>query len=451
LKKRSVGPRKIFMTLLTLLLVSAIVLSGCSSNSSTKSSATTKTADGKTSYVMWTFVQQHADFWKDAAATWNKSHPKQQIELKISVLPFAQMFQKLQVALNSGSGAPDIADIEIGQFANYTKNENNVPFADMTKEVKPYLSNLVKSRVDNYTVGGKIYGLDYHVGTTVVYYNMDIMKQAGIDPATIKTWQDYENAGKIVKEKTGKYMTGIETNNDTVFLALAAQQKSDLVNNGKSSMDTPQNVKAIQLLQDMLLKDKTGKLAEGGNQDNEQFYAAFNKGEYASAVMPAWYMSRMVDFMPKLKGKIQIEPLPIFNQGDLRSAGLGGTATVVTNQAHDQQLAKNFIVFGKATKEGSTKTWTILGFDPIRSDVWTTDAMKADNKYTQYFGTDIFDKLAVLKDEVGGLSFTNHSYPIIQDEFLTNGLPKIMQKGAPVESTLKTIDKNADKRIAAGK
>ncbi|KQL52856.1 hypothetical protein AN964_04535 [Heyndrickxia shackletonii] len=433
-------PRKVVAMLLVLVLSISFALAGCSSKSSTK------TSDGKTKFEMWTFVQQHADYWKDAAETWNKNNPKEKIDLKINVLPFDQMFQKLQVALNSGSGAPDIADIEIGQFANFTKNKT-VPFEDLTKNVEPYLSDLVKSRVDNYTYNNKIYGLDYHVGTTVVYYNMDIMKQAGIDPAKIKTWADYVNAGKTVKEKTGKYMTSVETNASFVFNALVSQQHSDVLKDGKANLADEKNVNALKLLQDMIYKDGIAKKAEGGSQDNEEYFSAFNKGNYASVVMPAWYMSRMVTYMKNLSGKIQIEPLPIFNEGDDRSAGLGGTATVVTKQAHDKELAKKFVVESKASKEGAIKQWTILGFDPIRSDVWTSDEMKAKNKYTDYFGVDIFQKLADLKDEIGTLSFTNKDYPFVSDQLLTNAIPKIMNKQADVTSTLEAADAAADKKI----
>ncbi len=443
----SVSKRKIMTICLALILVLSFSLAGCSSSDSPSDA---KTKDGKTQYTMWTFVQVHADYWKDAAATWNKNHPDEQIDLKINVLPFDQMNQKLQVALNSGNGAPDIADVEIGQFAKYTKT-NKPPFEDITKEVEPYTEHLVKGRTDNYTVDSKVYGLDYHVGTTLVYYNMDIMNKAGVDPSTIKTWADYVEAGKIVKEKTGTYMTSVETSSQFVYTAMVAQQKADLIKDDESILSGEASVIAVKTLQDMVYKDKIAKTAEGGHQDTEEYYAAFNKGKYASVVMPAWYMSRMVSFMPKLSGKIQIQGLPVFKDGDLRSAGLGGTATVVTNQSHDKDLAKKFVTESKASEEGAIKTWTILGFDPIRSDVWLSPEMEKPNKYTDYFGTDIFKQMAVLKDEVGTLSFTNNSYPIIIDELLTNGMPKMMTKQADVQKTLETVDKAANKRIKAGK
>ena len=40
---------------------------------------------------------------------------------------------------------------------------------------------------------------------------MDIMNEAGIDPADIVTWDDYVEAGKVVLEKTGKPMCAVET------------------------------------------------------------------------------------------------------------------------------------------------------------------------------------------------------------------------------------------------
>ncbi|APB36850.1 ABC transporter substrate-binding protein [Heyndrickxia coagulans] len=443
MKNKHNPARKIFSFFLAFLLIASFSLAGCGNKS-----ATNKTSDGKTKLVMWTFVQQHADYWKDAVKTWNKNHPKEKIDLKVNVLPFDQMNQKLQVALNSGNGAPDIADIEIGQFATYTKS-STVPFVDLTKTVQPYMANLVKSRVDNYTFKGKVYGLDYHVGTTVVYYNMDIMKKAGIDPSTIKTWEDYTKAGQTVKQKTGKYMTSVETAADFVLDAMISQQHSDVIKNGKSAAAQDKNIKALQMLHDWVYKYGIAKKAESGNQDNEEYFGAFNKGNYASVIMPEWYMSRMVTYMKNLSGKIDIEPLPVFNSGDNRSAGLGGTSTVVTNQATDKALAKKFVVESKASKEGAIKQWTILGFDPIRSDVWTAPEMKADNQYTKYFGKDIFDKISALKNEIGGMSFTSSAYPTVNDQLLTNTIPNVMKNKVSVKKALEDADKAANKKLTS--
>ncbi|TXF96267.1 extracellular solute-binding protein, partial [Lactobacillus delbrueckii subsp. bulgaricus] len=88
----------------------------------------------------------------------------------------------------------------------------------------------------------------------------------------------------------------------------------------------------------------------------------------ASVLMPIWYMGRFIDYMPDLKGKIAIRPLPAWKEGGDRSAGLGGTATVVPKQSKHVELAKEFLAFAKGSEEGNKKLWSVLGFDPLRWD-----------------------------------------------------------------------------------
>lgn len=94
-------------------------------------------------------------------------------------------------------------------------------------------------------------------------------------------------------------------------------------------------------------------------------------------------------------------------RGD-RSAGMGGTATVIPKQAKEVDLAKDFLKFAKASKEGNIKLWTVLGFDPLRWDVWDSDELKKPNQYTEYFqnGQHIFSVLLDIKDEINPLYLT---------------------------------------------
>ena len=62
---------------------------------------------------------------------------------------------------------------------------------------------------------------------------------------------------------------------------------------------------------------------------------------------------------PALKGKIVTAPLPVWEAGEKRSVGQGGTGTAVTNQADDPELTKAFLAFCKLSKEGGIKEWTM--------------------------------------------------------------------------------------------
>lgn len=72
---------------------------------------------------------------------------------------------------------------------------------DLTDAIAPYKDNVVESRLDIYGKDGKYYGFPTHVGTTVAFYNDDLLKEAGIDYTTIKTWDDFKAAGVKYHEK----------------------------------------------------------------------------------------------------------------------------------------------------------------------------------------------------------------------------------------------------------
>ena len=154
------------------------MFAGCGSGN-TESEA--KKEDAKVSTVgaengeelqMWTFVELHAKFYEEMLKEWNEKNPDKQIKIKFTVLPYDDMHNKLQSALLSGKGAPDMCDIEVGKFPNFLKGEPQLETFDDV--IGPYKDKIVKSRLDLYSKDGKVYGLPTHVGATVAFYNTEL-------------------------------------------------------------------------------------------------------------------------------------------------------------------------------------------------------------------------------------------------------------------------------------
>jgi arabinosaccharide transport system substrate-binding protein len=250
--------------------------------------------------------------------------------------------------------------------------------------------------------------LPFHVGAAVIYYNKEILDKAGVNPDDIKTWDDFEKYGKIVKEKTGKPMTTLETSDQWSFWPQVAQLPGNddfLDHNKKVNLTDPKIIKVLEY-QQRLIKEGVAIPAPGNGHHTEEYYGFMNKGGAASVWMPMWYMGRFTDYMPDLKGKIVIKPMPAWEVGQPRSAGMGGTGTVVTNQSKSPDLAKKFIAYAKISKEGAIQIWKQLGFDPVRTDVWASPELKEDNKFTQYFlnGKNIFDVELEIQHEIEGVN-----------------------------------------------
>jgi len=434
-----------FILALTLVMTSLI---GCGSKSTTdQSKSGTPAVQGKqlgadtagenaTELSYWTFVDLHGKHFEKMLELWNKENPDRQIKLNVTVMPYDDMHNKLLIAVQTGQGAPDISDIELGRFPDFLAGDE-VPLVDLTDAVEPYRDKIVESRLGIYSKDGKVYGFPTHVGGTVAFYNTEILEQAGVDYRTIKTWEDYKQAGIKVYEATGKYLGTADTSATWQVSMLLAQQGSDLTDeNGNPRVNSPELIKGLEMLKD-LQENNVIATIPGGQPDTEEAKGEYNMGNYASALMPLWYMSRFTNEITDLKGKIAIAPLPVFEEGQPRSLGLGGTGTVVTKTAKDIQLAKDFLTFAKISEQANIEIWNTLGFDPVNTEVWTNKEIthNPDNEFVQYFQNNPFDVLNEVKDEIQMIKSTSAS-PTINNVLCTVTLNAIFEDGQDVTEAL---------------
>jgi arabinosaccharide transport system substrate-binding protein len=259
--------------------------------------------------------------------------------------------------------------------------------------VEPYEDEIVMSRVQMYGKDDNWYGIDFHLGASVCYYNMDIMNEAGVDPANIVTWDDYFEAGKQVLEKTGKPMLAVETADLFLPQMMLLEKGVQYVDEkGQPNIDTKEHAEIIEYIRKMI-DAGICEIAPGGGFHMEEWYGHLNSGGVASLAMPLWYMGRFTDYCPDLNGKMGIYEIPVWNEGDTREVLQGGTGTSVIKYTEHEDLAKEFLAFAKLSEEGNKYEWNVLGFDPIRTSLWDDPEITndPDNKFLQYFTTNPFD------------------------------------------------------------
>lgn len=423
-----------------LVLTMTTLLFGCGSKSSTSSKGETSVLDAgagenATELSYWTFVELHGQHFEKMLEKWNAANPDRQIKLNVSVMPYDDMHNKLSIAVQTGVGAPDIADIELGKYPDFMKGTPQLePLDDV---VKPYKDTVVQSQLDLYSKDGTVYGLSTHVGATVAFYNTEILKEAGVDYKTIVTWDDFKKAGMQVYEKTGKHMGTADTSATWQESMMLAQQKADFTDDaGNPKVNSDAMVKGLSILKDLQDNNVLATIA-GGQPDTEEAYGEFNSGNYATAFMPLWQMSRYTNYMADLSGKIAIAPLPVIEKGMPRSYGGGGTATVVTKTAKDVQLAKEFIAYAKLSLDANIEIWNTLGFDPINMDVWDMKDVthNPENKFVKYFVNNPFDVLNEIKNEIQLIKSTPAS-PTINNVLCTVTLNEIFEDGKDIKKAL---------------
>ena len=88
-----------------------------------------------TEIEVWTFIELHQQFYTDMAEKWNEEHPDKKVKLVLSNMQYDDMHNKLSLALESGEGAPDVVDIELGKFPAFMTGE--IGLRDLKPEIEP--------------------------------------------------------------------------------------------------------------------------------------------------------------------------------------------------------------------------------------------------------------------------------------------------------------------------
>ena len=413
------------MKKLVALLLAAMMLLGMVSFASAE--------DEPIKLTFWTFQALHTNLYEAMLEKWNADPDKPKLEIDMQVYDFDPMHTMLTVAMESKEGLPDLVDIEIGKFANYLGE--NTQLAPLNDIVEPIADHLVMSRLNNYAYDGKYYGIDHHIGATVMFYNTKLLEEAGIDYTAIKTWDDFHEAGKVFLEKTGKPLITWETTDCWSIYPLVNQHGGDwLTADNQVRMDEPVVKETLSFMKSMM-DDGTAIASPGGSTHAEEFWGWMNQGGCAAVSMPFWYIDRFTNHMPDLKGQIKIAPMPEWADGGHKSTQMGGTGTAVIASSPNLEIAKEFLAYACLSFDGCITTWKQCGYDPILKDVYGSEEMKETNQFFEYYDQDLFAVLSGVLDDIPDTCLTMY-YPDATTIVKEHMAYRIFEGGEDVETVV---------------
>ncbi|NYH45916.1 multiple sugar transport system substrate-binding protein [Micromonospora jinlongensis] len=159
--------------------VVGLALTGCGSASDSGSS---KSSEGKLVVWDWKSGEPFAKSYLDKAkADFKKKHAD--VEVEFVAQPFDQYYTLLGAAIQSGKG-PDVMMFNGGGQIR-DRVDALVPLTDYVAEDKQRLAGW-----DAFTKDGKVYGGPVTLQGYPIYYNKDIYRKAGLDPASPATTWD---------------------------------------------------------------------------------------------------------------------------------------------------------------------------------------------------------------------------------------------------------------------
>jgi multiple sugar transport system substrate-binding protein len=251
------------------------VLGACSSGGSGSGSGET---GGDSTYTWWDPYPQHDDA-SDWAGRVQACGEEAGVTIERTAYDTTALTNQTLLAAQEGT-APDVILLDNPAVSTLADTGILTTVEELGLDISAVDENLLAAGV----VGGETYGIPIGANTLSLYYNADILTDAGVDPASVTDWDSLTAALKAVTGNGDKGITfaGIGTEEGSFqFLPWFWGAGADL-----RDLDSPEAVAALELW--------TGWLEEGYapnsviNNSQNTTWEEFLTGDFGFAVNGTW-------------------------------------------------------------------------------------------------------------------------------------------------------------------
>jgi len=261
-----------------------ILLSGCSG----KDGGQTGSADSGT-LVVWTFTDEIGEMINNY---YKPAYPGVTIELTMT--PTDQFPSKLDPALSSGQGVPDVFGLEADFVRKYVESGLLLDLTDIYEANK---SKLLAYPVEVGSYNGKVYGMSWQAAPGAMFYRRSLAKKylGTDDPKVVQTYftdfNKFLETTKLLKDSSGGNCVVVSSLGDIMKLFLGLRKQPWTVDN-KLVIDPvmEEYLDLAKILQDNRWQGRVGQWSEGwfAGMNGALKDEAGNTVEVFSYFLPTW-------------------------------------------------------------------------------------------------------------------------------------------------------------------
>ncbi len=271
------------------------------------------------------------------------------ITVQVDEAAWSDISNKTLTTLAAGGGGYDIVFMPSADATKLIAGEWFEPLTDLIPEDQK--ADWASAVLDFYTVDGQIMAMPWYAGGAHMAYNKDILAAAGVDPASIVTWDDFMAACETIKTTgaatycltpSAKYAGEFYYNWGTMYLSrggeLFDESGAPIFQNSSKALDT------FQMLKDGIDKGYFNKA--GLDMTDYDTLIDFGTGSTAFMLNSTWSATQANKNaeISTVTGKVGYILVP--GMGDVRSNAYlyaGGLGLLKTSENKD--AAKQFIVY----------------------------------------------------------------------------------------------------------
>jgi len=345
----------------------------------------------------------------------------------LQVIGYDDVSTRLTVGLQSGADLPDVVAVTGERVKTVTENFPD-GFVDLSVfGLDERKAEWADSKWPALTgPDGQLFGVPWDVAPVALYYRTDLFEAAGIDPAGIKTWDDYLAAGDLLAAD-GYKLFPVEVDTSQAFSILLQQQgESYFTDAGESNLASDAAIETATRLQNAV----DGGYAEVVN-NWDAMLTSLKSGAVASHIMPVWFAGILEGAAPELAGKWGVIELPAAEAGGVRASNQGGSNLLIPAKSENPEGGYLFATFALG-ETSSANTMMELGNMSSLLAASSEPAFTADVPY--YGGQKVWQLFASTIGDIPAVPLTADYDKA--DQIVIDAMSKILVSGADPKSTL---------------
>lgn len=365
--------KKTLLLFSSLVLIMSFVLSGCGSSTNNAGNAGDSVNSGKTDSsekkknVTLNFMTNSADQVLEAYKEVAKKYEDENPGVKVTVTSQGKDYESLMKAKMAANDLPDLwmtHGWSVARYSPYLEKLNDQPWAE---KVAPTLLPTITNK------DGELFVLPIDIDKGAVVVNETVLKEAGVDSASLVTWNDFLAAFDKVKA-IGKTPIGMGGKDPRVFaqfldimstqMYIASASNDYSANLLDGTFDWSKWSEVSQLLIDLQQKGYLNKdvTTASGDSINE----LFAQNEIGFMFQTNSVITSAVSYNPDLQAGFV--PLPVVHE-DGRQVLVGGerNAVGVWKDSKNKEEALAFLNF-MSQEENMTLIAKAQGTTPGFSD-----------------------------------------------------------------------------------
>ncbi len=328
--------------------------------------------------VMWERSGGNAPMVDELVRAWNEANPDRPINL--TYIPHQEMVPKLAQAIASGE-VPDLMGLDLiygPQFASAGQLEDITSYF----EGDPTLATASPGHIEVATYDGKLYGVPLYADVSVLFWNKDLFRKAGLDPEVgPASLQDiHDMAAKITGVEDGVYGYYLAGNcaGCNIFTFGPLIWASGGTIEPKDASDEPLTGSVAEVLEWARMMHQEGLINPANQAENgETFHLQLGSGKVGIMGSGNFNLAALKEQNPAMfDGNVGVTFLPGLEAGQTASFA-GGDIVTIPKGSKRVEDAVDFMKF-ILSDEVQVESYARLGNMTTRADMADNEYFRAD-------------------------------------------------------------------------